>query len=252
MDERLMQRFMRIAEKMIAAGAEVYRVEECLNYMCAAYGAERTDAFVTTSNMTLNVEKGDGNALCASRRVKPDGFDIECIDRLNSLVRYITKERPTAEVIDQKLEEAMSYNKYKLWHVVLSSIIIAGSFSLFFGSRNALEIALSSAIGGAMEILNYFAKKAHVNSMMIRFLSSAIFSALAFVATRAGLVPSPDYIIMGNIMTLIPGCGITNAVRDLFTGDTFTGILRTMECILYAASMALGYIVVAYLFGGAI
>jgi len=252
MDEKMIQSFLRIAEKMIEAGAEVYRVEECLNYMCTAYGAVRTDAFVTTSNMTLNVEKPDGSIICASRRASLSGYDMECVDRFNSLVRYITKERPSLQVINQRIEEALVYKKYKVWQVVLCSLIIAGSFSMFFGSRDIVEIALSSAIGAVMEILNQLAKKAHMNGMMIRFCNSAIFSALAFAATKMGLVPSPDYIIMGNIMSLIPGCGITSAVRDLFTGDTFTGIIRTIECMLNAASMALGYIVVAYLFGGAI
>ena len=111
MDEKMIQSFLLIAEKMIEAGAEVYRVEECLNYMCTAYGAVRTDAFVTTSNMTLNVEKPDGSIICASRRASLSGYDMECVDRFNSLVRYITKECPSLQVINQKIEEALVYKK---------------------------------------------------------------------------------------------------------------------------------------------
>jgi uncharacterized membrane protein YjjP (DUF1212 family) len=30
-------------------------------------------------------------------------------------------------------------------------------------------------------------------------------------------------------MTLIPGIGLTNALRDLFTGDSIAGLLRAIE-----------------------
>lgn len=251
-DENLMRRFMEIAERMIFLGAEVSRVEESLTYMCTAYGAVRTDAFVTMSNMTLNVENSDGTTLSASRRLKTGGFDVEGIHKMNTLVRYITHNCPDAEAIDQKFEEAKVYKKYKSWHNILFSILVAGSFTVYFGSRDLVEIALSSFIGGIVAVVNHYSQKVNLSGMMIRFLCSALFSFMAFVSLKLGWIPNPDYIIMGNIMTLIPGCGITSALRDLFTGDTFTGILRTIQAVLYAASLAMGYIAIAYLFGGAI
>ena len=52
-------------------------------------------------------------------------------------------------------------------------------------------------------------------------------------------------------MTLIPGIGLTNAFRDLFTGDSISGLLRTIEAILTALAIAAGYFIVA-IFGGAV
>ena len=66
-----------------------------------------------------------------------------------------------------------------------------------------------------------------------------------------GLIRHIDSVIIGNIMTLIPGVGLTNAFRDLFTGDSMTGILRTVEAVLMALAIAAGYIIVAA-FGGAV
>ena len=63
------------------------------------------------------------------------------------------------------------------------------------------------------------------------------------------IIQRPDYIIIGNIMILIPGIGITNALRDLFSGDVMTGILRSIEAVLLTLAIALGTILPA-LIGG--
>ena len=52
-------------------------------------------------------------------------------------------------------------------------------------------------------------------------------------------------------MTLIPGVGLTVALRDLFVGDSITGVLRTIEAVLFALAIAGGYLISALIMGGA-
>ena len=52
-----------------------------------------------------------------------------------------------------------------------------------------------------------------------------------------------DKIIIGDIMLLIPGIAITNAMRDMLAGDTVAGALRLIESLLWAGALALGYMV---------
>ena len=73
---------------------------------------------------------------------------------------------------------------------------------------------------------------------------------MTFAAVRAGLIASPDNVIIGNIMTLIPGVGLTTSLRDLFVGDTVTGIMQSIEAVLLALAIASGYLLTALLFGG--
>jgi len=72
---------------------------------------------------------------------------------------------------------------------------------------------------------------------------------LSFFAVKFGWITSVDKIIIGNIMTLIPGIGLTNALRDLFTGDSIAGLLRSIEAVLTALAIAAGYFLVAVLGG---
>ena len=59
-----------------------------------------------------------------------------------------------------------------------------------------------------------------------------------------------DKVLIGNIMLLIPGISFTNALRDLFVGDSIAGLLRTVEAILLALAIGAGYFLFVWLMGG--
>ena len=48
-------------------------------------------------------------------------------------------------------------------------------------------------------------------------------------------------------MLLIPGLALTNAVKDMFVGDTITGSLRLVESVLWAAGIACGFALAVFI-----
>ena len=53
-------------------------------------------------------------------------------------------------------------------------------------------------------------------------------------------------------MSMIPGVGFTNALRDLFKGDIFAGVHRGIESLLISAAIAAGYVLTAVILGGVV
>ena len=49
-----------------------------------------------------------------------------------------------------------------------------------------------------------------------------------------------DRIIIGAIMSLVPGVAITNAIRDSFSGDFISGLSRGAEALIIALAIAFG------------
>ena len=68
---------------------------------------------------------------------------------------------------------------------------------------------------------------------------------MASLAVRVGLGESVDMISIGNIMLLIPGIPLTNSLRDMFTGNTISGMMRFLEAIIMALVIAFGFALVA-------
>lgn len=240
-----------IGEQMLVCGAEVHRVEECVSRTCRALGAVRTDVFTITSSLVVTVHMPDGESFTETRRVTTANIDFERLHYLNNLSREICDGKLAEQEIGERVRAAEDCQKFPLWLEIFCYAVIAGAFALFFGG-DAVESAIAFVIGGVVRISAFFAEKIIQNKIFGKFLASVITTLLAFLAVRACLVSTVDKVIIGNIMTLIPGIGLTNAIRDLFTGDSIAGLLRSIEAVLTALAIAAGYFLVALLGGLAV
>ena len=88
--------------------------------------------------------------------------------------------------------------------------------------------------------------------IFIKFTSALIATVIAFLALKLNFISKVDMVIIGNIMTLIPGIGLTTALKDLLVGDSIAGLFRIIEACISALAIAAGYFVVVILSGGAL
>ena len=240
--KKLLDCAMDIGEAMLLSGAEVHRVESFI--------ATKATAAIITSSMIVTVHTKDGGIFTETRRITASGTDYEKLDKLNSLSRKICYQGMTPEEIDAELNEINKIKAYPFWLEVVAYAIIAGAFTLFFGG-GWLESLVSLVIGGAVRGLIFVSDIFVKNKIFTKFIASFVSAGAAYIAHNLGIVPDVDEIIIGNIMTLIPGIGLTNALRDLFTGDSIAGLLRTIEAALTALAIAAGYFVLVITMGGA-
>lgn len=242
---------MEIGEHMLISGAEVHRVEESITRMCSAYGISRTDVFIITSSMVVTVYTDDNKSYTQTRRITKSDINYEKLHRLNKLSREICEKKLTTQEIREKTHLAVNCKTYPFWMECICYAVIAGAFALFFGG-DIMEAAVSLIIGAVVRFGILFCEKIINNKIFIKFFSSVVTSALAFAAVKFGFIQVVDKVIIGNIMTLIPGIGLTNALRDLFTGDSIAGLLRSIEAVLIALAIAAGYFLVVILGGAAL
>jgi len=240
---------MDIGEQMLIHGAEVHRVEESIRRMCTALGAHRVDIFIITTSMVATVYTEDGTPFTQTRRITNGTTDMEKTHRLNDLSRWICREKPEPERIVPALEEALRCKSYPFWLECVAYAVIAACFTLFFGG-GLRDAAVSLGIGTLVRLSMQLPERYIPNRIFVKFFSSLIATLCAYGARRLGLIVRIDAVIIGNIMTLIPGIGLTNAFRDLFTGDSISGLLRTIEAVLIALAIAAGYFLVAVFGGG--
>ena len=239
---------MDIGEQLLVCGAEVHRVEDSVKRICDALGFVRTDVFIITSSMVVTVHDEKGNTCTQTRRIIATGTDFERIHRLNALSRKICSEKLTVSQIQEELTRIAETPSYPLWAECLFYALISGAFTLFFGG-GFIEAIVSFFIGGVARAAMWATDAMVANKIFSKFLASFTATALAFAALKLGWVPTVDKMMIGIIMTLIPGIGLTNALRDLFTGDSIAGLLRSIEAALIALAIAAGYFLFVVLGG---
>ena len=240
---------MEIGEQMLISGAEVHRAEDSMERICHAFGAVRVDVFIIPSSMVVTVRCADGSLYTQTRRVHKIGTDFHRLDKLNDLSRRICAKKLTLEEIRAELSSLQKEKSYSFWVQTLAHALIAAAFSVFFGG-NLVQCLIAFLIGGFVNVISLFSDKIFKNQIFSKFLSAFSITALAFVAVKLGVIEKSDEVIIGNIMLLIMGLGFTNALRDLFVGDSIAGILRCLEALLTAIAIAAGYFLFVFVTGG--
>ncbi len=234
---------MDIGQAMLQSGGEVSRVEDSIRRQCMAYGAQRADVFSITSSIQVTMYSPEFGAITQSRRVVGQQTDLYRLELLNQLSRRICQERLSAEEMGAALAEIQATPQYPFPVQAFTYALVSASFCIFFGG-NAADAVASGLIGVGLKFLERAIRRVQPNAFLSALLCSCLGGLLAALSVRYGLGEHLDMINIGNIMLLIPGLALTNSLRDMFSGDTLSGLMRFLEAILLALTLALGFALV--------
>lgn len=240
---------LTIGEKMLKCGGEISRVEDSIERIGKAIGAQRVDVFCITSSISVTMYFEQLGPLTQTRRVKGQQFDLHQLDALNSLSRSICETMLPVDAVKQKLADIANGKKYGFGVQVLLFAMISACFSLFFGGT-VMDSLVAAVIGIVLKLLDALVKRAEMNVFLAAFACSLIGGVLANLAVNLGIGNSANKISIGNIMLLISGIAFTNAIRDLFGGDTISGVQRFLEAVILAVTIAFGFAFAAAVMGG--
>lgn len=244
--EQILDCAMTIGEELEISGAEIWRVEDTIRRICFAYGASRVDVFCITSSIVATLF-GDFGSCTQSRRVSGLNNDFSKLSALNQLSRSICKNLPTPGIVHAELRKIHDGARYSFPSQLMICALTAGSFAVFFGG-NFQDMLSSAILGVLLRCLETLIRRGSVNSLFTALLCSFTGGLLSHLSVSCGLGVHADLISIGNIMLFIPGIAFTNSLRDLFSGDTISGLIRFCESILQACIIALGFAFAAFIF----
>lgn len=238
---RFLDCLLDMGSLLLDCGAEVSRVEDTLNRMGAAYGTMRTDAFVIPSMISISVTF-PGETLTETRRISSGGStDLYRLEKLNALSREYCAGPFALEELEQRLRKIASGKKPRA-AMYLGSALAAGGFALFFGGAAADALA-AGAVGLLICFLQEQLDRTQLKQMAFNLLVSLLVGLGVGGLTRLLPTLHMDKILIGDIMLLIPGLAMTNAVRNMLVGDTISGVIRLAETLVWAGALAGGFMV---------
>ncbi len=235
-----------VGEGMLKNGGDVNRVEDTIERICRAYGAEHIEVFTIISVINAAIRMPDGSYTSQLRRVKTTSNNLGRLERLNALSREICRETPDLEIFDEKLHELKKTVEYPRGVILGASAIAAGAFTLLFGG-GALDMVVSMMIGLLISLIEFISKD-KFNIMARIVLSTFIATVFSAIAVKLGAAASHDTIMSGVIMLLVPGMAFGTAMRDLFYGDLIAGALKTIQAVLSTLMIAFGYVLAMEVF----
>lgn len=238
----LLECMLDLGQMMLDCGAEISRVEDTLNRIAAAYGATDTNVFVITSIISLTAEFPGYEPITETRRITRDGgTDFIRLEKLNSLSRAVCSDPLTISALQEKIQRIKNGKKpfsVQFW----GSILAAGSYAVFFGGTLADGIA-AGIIGAFICLIQLRLDKTEINTVARNLLISLLIGLGVGAACVLFSFLHMDMVLIGAIMLLIPGLAMINAVRNVLLGDTISGLVRLADSLLWAGSLAGGFMV---------
>ena len=246
--ERVLSLALDLGKSMIKCGAEINRVEETITHIGFAYGMKSTEVFSVVSMITATVADEGGRTHTQTRRIYSYSINFDKLEQLNALSRKICTEKPDTEKAREELEKIMVPSRLFNPIVLFGYMIASAGFAVFFGGT-VMDGLATMPISAMIYLLNSFVKVTGASRLFFTALTSALSGSLALFFVHIGFGTNADMIMIGNIMLLIPGLMMTNSVREMLCGDLMSGILRLLESVILALSIAVGFAIPIYISG---
>ena len=239
--DKLLNVSVELGCRLMASGAEIYRVEESVRRLLQAYDLDSPEVFAIPNCVIVSITTPEGHPITRMRRIGSHGTDIELLERCNQLCRWLCEQSPPVDEA-QALVSALSRQtgQYAPWQVLVGYGVAPAFFSPLFGG--GVKDSLAALIGGLAVglCLLYGRKLIGSNSFFRTAVCSAVGALMSLMLVRLGLGQSLDTVTISVLMVLVPGVALTNAMREIMAGDVISGLCRAAEAILTASAIAIG------------
>ncbi|CAH2716165.1 Inner membrane protein YjjP [Neobacillus rhizosphaerae] len=232
---------------MLQCGGETYRVEDTMMRIAASYGIEKTHSYVTPTGIIFSAESNEPTKTKLIR-ISERSTDLKKVAMVNSISRSISSGEINLKQAMEQLIEIDSMNLTFPFRIqVAAASLASGCFMIMFkGGWNDFIPAMISGGVGFLSFV-YFHRFIPIK-FFSEFLASFVIGLLSFIFVKTGVGHQLDKIIIGSVMTLVPGLLVTNAIRDLMAGHLVSGLSKGAEAFLTAFAIGAGIaIVVSFL-----
>lgn len=242
-NKELLKITSKIGAMLIECGAEIYRVEDSINRIAAAYGFEgiskRMEVFAIPTMLIITINDGDDPPMTQTKRITSRVTNLDRVDKLNNLSRFICTVKPEADIIERHIEEIKKRRVYGNVVQYGSYAVVGATFALFFGG-GALDALFAGLISLLVMLVSKLVNKVRPSVFFQNVICSMVIASLAVIISRIGLTGGFDKVIIGSSMNLVPGITLTNCMRDFIAGDFLAGLYTLTEALLVATGMAVG------------
>lgn len=221
---------------LLFSGAETYRVEETLERMGSALSCPGVQVLATPTG--IHVSSGGPSPVTAFRRVEERGTRMDTLVRVNSLSRRMEREALALPSVRSELETIRHAKApWTQATATAAGALASGSFALLLGGTGP-DILASALAGMGMTVLGRRVRPKFAG----RFLSLAAggFAAGALGAGAGLMGLKASIVIPSSVIILVPGLQVTNAVRDVLSGDLLSAAALGLEALVLALALAGG------------
>ncbi|UZD57619.1 threonine/serine exporter family protein [Shewanella algae] len=237
---------VRVAQLLLAYGAESELVEEISQRLGRALGLASVELSISSNSLVLT-SLVSGRCITTTRRIREHGINMTVVCELQRICLLAEKGLYGPNEVRKRLAR-LQPKTYPKWLLIPMIGLSCGSFCHLFGGDLAacLFTFFASVIG--MFVRLAMAQR-HFN-LLVNFAVTAFVTSLA--AQLGYLYPvtqTPELAMAASVLMLVPGFPMINSISDMVKGHMNVGISRWGQATLMTVSSVIG-ITIAMQLGG--
>lgn len=226
---------------LVENGSHMERVNDTLYRMATAAGLESFQAFTTVTGLVASANH-QPNAQVVNIRIRRN--DLTRVAQVNEVSRQFVAGQMTLRAAYHQLNVIDgATNAMPAWLQCLAAAVLSVVLMVVF-TGDVKDTPVGFVIGGASYWLYLYLISRFKIRYLGEFCTSLLIGLLATGAWRIHLIAGVNEVIIGAIMSLVPGIPLTNAARDLVSGNLISGITRALEAVLVAAAIGCAIVMV--------
>lgn len=238
---------MLAGELLLVNGAEVFRVEQTMERMAYAMGAERADTLVVLSGIQASFTVNN-QVFTYVRRVHSRRIGLRIIVEINSISRHFCSDDITFEEAEASLKALATAPTHRsLWRKALASGFGTLSFSILFQLQDPLSLFYATINGFLASFLTDLFASWHIPDFLSTFCTSFCLTVVTFLYPFLS-DGDIDRVLLAALIFLLPGVPLTTSIRELTNGDLLSGTARLTEAVITLITIAAGVYTVFTLF----
>jgi len=242
---------LQISKAIAEAGAPAHRLESYMLVLLDKFGLKGNFFALPTAIMaSIGESYGQRSYMI---RTTPGDIDLSTLQQLNAIINQLETDQIT---VDEALKgiKAVVNNKsaYPLWLTILSFGVVSGGFSsLFLGS--IYDILASAVMGWITGFITIFSSRNSRVEQLLAPICATVVGFLSLLISYQTQLIDHFMVSLAGLIVLVPGLGITVAIRELSTGHLVSGSARMAGAVttlfLLSFGLALGFLLAEAMLG---
>ena len=227
-----------LSKQMIVCGANIERVDLCIEHLCHAYGLHDVTCANLTTRISISAKDEEKNYAHRQTDVPPQAFNLERLKKLNHLYYYVKENTPDEKTLYDLLHQVKS-NDFPWWVMLGGFLVAMAALARIFlaGPAELLITELNTVI---LFFLGKLSSKIRLNKIVTNFVCMLLCSTIAILFFAAGFVKNFYIVIITNAFYLIPGIQMVNCARNLLCGNEMNGVIDLLKVLLEVCTIVAG------------
>ena len=228
---------VRVAQLLLAYGAESELVEEISQRLGHALGLASVEISISSNSLVLT-SLVHGRCITTTRRIREHGINMTIICELQRICLLTEKGLYGIREVRKRVSRIEPKTYPKRYLVPMIGLSCASFCHLFGGDVPACFITfIASSIGMFVRLS---IAKYHFNLLLNFAVTAFVTTLIAQIGYHFDLTDTPKLPMAASVLMLVPGFPMINAISDMVKGHLSVGISRWGHATLLTVSSVIG------------